>query len=296
MEIIRYTTDSQVFIGRRDHDGTVQRLPVASLAELLRLDLDAFRAAVTGDAVDEADEIRVLPPIDGLTEVWAGGVTYQRSSEARQEESAVADVYARVYDADRPELFFKSPAWRVCADGEPIGVRPDSDIDVPEPELALVINAHAQIVGLSVCNDVSSRTIEGVNPLYLPQAKFYDGACALGPGIRPVWEVSDPADLDVSVTVDRSGAEVWRADTSTALMHRTFGDLVTYLYRAVSFPDGAVLSTGTGTVPELDFTLLHGDVVTIDVAEVGTLRNQVRTAEGNAFAWLTPDPARAMPQ
>ena len=232
------------------------------------------------------------PPIDGLTEVWASGVTYRRSSEARQEESAAADVYARVYEAERPELFFKSPAWRVCADGEPIGIRPDSDTDVPEPELALVINARGEIVGFSVANDVSSRTIEGVNPLYLPQAKFYDGACALGPGIRPVWEIADAADLDVSVAVDRAGAQVWCGETSTSLMHRTFTDMVGYLYRANTFPDGAVLSTGTGTVPELDFTLLDGDVVTIDVAEVGRLRNEVRTVEGDAFAWLTPDPAR----
>ena len=175
-------------------------------------------------------------------------------------------------------------------------MRPDSDVDVPEPELALVINVSGQIVGFSVCNDVSSRTIEGANPLYLPQAKFYDGACALGPGIRPIWEVADAADLDVSVTVDRGRETVWRAETSTALMHRTFSDLVTFLYRAVTFPDGAVLSTGTGTVPELDFTLHDGDVVTIDVAEVGRLRNQVRTVEGNAFAWLTPDRARAVPR
>src|SRR3954447_24620879 len=177
--IIRYVHDGTVAIGVRDPaDATVHPLPVPTVGALLALSADEFRAAIDArDAVPLAD-VRLLPPVDGLIEVWASGVTYRRSSDARQEESDVADVYARVYTADRPELFFKSPAWRVCGDGEPIGIRPDSQISVPEPELALVCNAAAEIVGVTICDDVSSRDIEGQNPLYLPQAKIYAGACA----------------------------------------------------------------------------------------------------------------------
>src|SRR5690349_12848799 len=235
--------------------------------------------------------LRLLPPVDGLTEVWACGVTYERSSAARQEESDVADVYARVYEAERPELFFKSPAWRVCGDGEPIGIRPDSQISVPEPELALVCNASGEIVGVTICDDVSSRDIEGQNPLYLPQAKLYAGACALGPGITPVWELDEGLGaLDISVAVRRGGSVAWSGSTSTASLHRDLGELVEYLFLASSFPHGAVLSTGTGLVPELSFTLAPGDEVEIGIAGVGTLTNVVRLTSG--FGWLTPAPDR----
>jgi 2-dehydro-3-deoxy-D-arabinonate dehydratase len=294
MLIIRYALDDQVHIGVRSDEDQVRRLPVDSVAQLLRLPLDDIRTLIQPRAGNvESGPVRALPPIDGLTEVWASGVTYQRSSGARQEESVVAEVYSRVYDARRPELFFKSTAWRVSGDGEPIGIRTDSPIDVPEAELALIINAHREIVGLSVCNDVSSRSIEAENPLYLPQAKFYNGACALGPGIRPIWEIADPSDLAVSVIVTRGDDAIWQADTSTILMHRTFADLVEYLFRAVSFPDGVVLSTGTGAVPELNFALRAGDQVTIAIPGVGTLSNVVRDVTDSAFEWLTPDPARS---
>jgi 2-dehydro-3-deoxy-D-arabinonate dehydratase len=238
------------------------------------------------------DGRRLLPPVDGLTEVWASGVTYRRSSEARQEESQVADVYARVYAAARPELFFKSPAWRVCGSGEPVGVRPDSPINVPEPELALVCNADGEIVGLSICDDVSSRSIEGENPLYLPQAKVYSGSCSFGPGIVPVWTVPDVKALTISVRVERAGATAWRGETSTALINRDLTDLVEHLYRYAAFPHGAVLSTGTGLVPDLTFSLAPGDEVRIDIERLGTLRNPVRSATADEFGWLTPDPVR----
>src|SRR5262249_17628978 len=146
---------------------------------------------------------RTLPPVDGLTEVWASGVTYHRSREARIEESGDGDVYARVYDAVRPELFFKAVAWRAGGGGDPVGGGAGSPSNTPEPELALVLNAAAELVGLTVCNDVSSRSIEGDNPLYLPQAKVYTGSCALGPGIRPAWEVDDPNALSISCTISR---------------------------------------------------------------------------------------------
>jgi 2-dehydro-3-deoxy-D-arabinonate dehydratase len=270
---------------------TVRPLAAASVAELLAMPADRMRSAVdsAGDPVGFVP--RLLPPVDGLTEVWACGVTYERSSAARQEESDVADVYARVYEADRPELFFKSPAWRVCGDGEPIGIRPDSQISVPEPELALVCNASGEIVGVTICDDVSSRDIEGQNPLYLPQAKIYAGACALGPGITPVWELDDDLGaLAITVAVRRDGAVAWSGETSTAQLHRDLADLVEYLFRSASFPHGVVLSTGTGLVPELSFTLAAGDEVEIGIAGVGTLTNVVRLTTG--FGWLTPSPDR----
>jgi 2-dehydro-3-deoxy-D-arabinonate dehydratase len=213
--------------------------------------------------------------VDGDTEVWAAGVTYRRSREARVEESRDGDVYTRVYSAERPELFFKSVAWRVVGDGEPVGVRADSESNTPEPELALVVNAAAEIVGLTICDDVSSRSIEGANPLYLPQAKVYTASCALGPAIRPIWEIRDPLDLAIAGTITRAGSVVWSAATSSAQLHRTFDDLVGHLFRAMEFPYGVILSTGTGIVPELDLTLTEGDVVRVEIEDVGVLTNPV---------------------
>jgi 2-dehydro-3-deoxy-D-arabinonate dehydratase len=289
MLVIRYAIGDEVRIGVRSDDGTVRRLGVASMEELLAGD---FRATVEKPGAVEDGPVRLLPPVDGRTEVWAAGVTYQRSSEARQEESQVADVYAKVYDADRPELFFKSVAWRVVGPDEPIGVRTDSPVDVPEPEVAVVVDASGEIVGYTVCDDVSSRSIEGENPLYLPQAKVYAGACALGPGIRPAWEIDDCYDLGIAATVTRGGETVWSAVTSTKALHRRFDELVGYLRRQLGLPGGAILSTGTGIVPELDFTLTAGDTVAISIAGVGTLSNPVLEADPAAFAWLESGPAR----
>lgn len=267
--------------------------PVAAptIAELLQLSRAELDGVVDESLAAPAEPLgRLLPPVDGLTEVWASGVTYLRSNEARQQESQVADVYARVYLADRPELFFKSQAWRVCGDGEPIGIRADSEIDVPEPELALVCNSVGEIVGLTVCDDVSSRAIEGDNPLYLPQAKIYSGSCSVGSGIVPIGDVTDPYALDITVTVTRGAAVVWDGTTSTANLRRDFDVLLEYLFRQSTFPAGVLLSTGTGLVPELDFTLVPGDVVRVDVDGVGTLTNPVRPAAD--FGWLTPAATR----
>ena len=294
MLVIRYAVDNDSFAGVRTGN-EVRRFPGTELAELLRLPAAGFRAEVERVAAQgpvEDREIRLLPPVDGLTEVWASGVTYERSSAARQEESVVADVYSRVYDAERPELFFKSVAWRVVGTGEPIGIRTDSAIDVPEPELAVVVNAGGEIVGYTVCDDVSSRSIEGENPLYLPQAKVYAGCCALGPGIRPFWEVDDAYALGVSAEVRRGGERVWDASTSTKMLHRRLDDLVGYLGRQLALPDGAVLSTGTGIVPDLDFTLAVGDTVTVTVDGIGTRSNPVVAASPAAFAWWQTGPAR----
>jgi 2-dehydro-3-deoxy-D-arabinonate dehydratase len=294
VNIVRYAGPDGIRIGIQDETGT-RALPVPSIAELLALPLDQLRLALAAADRPAVSVARLLPPVDGLTEVWACGVTYERSSAARQEESDVADVYARVYEAERPELFFKSPAWRVCGDGEPIGIRPDSEISVPEPELALVCNAFAQIIGVTICDDVSSRSIEGQNPLYLPQAKIYAGACALGPGITPIWTLDDIGALTIRVAVHRGGSVAWSGQTSTAQLHRDLAELVEYLFRSFSFPHGVILSTGTGLVPELSFTLAAGDEVEVGIDGIGTLTNVVRPATDEWFGWLTPDPDRVAP-
>jgi 2-dehydro-3-deoxy-D-arabinonate dehydratase len=281
MNIIRFTTgaDPEPRIGITDDD-LVTELQAASLAELLREPADALlrllQDAGTGGARHALAEVSLLAPVDGRTEVWAAGVTYEMSQRERMKESeGAARLYQQVYDAERPELFFKSAAWRVRGPGETIAVREDSVIDVPEPELALVVNSRGEICGYTVCNDVSSRTIEGENPLYLPQAKIYLGGCALGPAIRPAWEVPDPYDLAIRLTISRDAAVVWSGSASTSGLHRRFGELVDYLLRAEIFPDGAILSTGTSLVPELPFSLADGDVVSIDIENVGLLVNPV---------------------
>ncbi|GAA1418108.1 fumarylacetoacetate hydrolase family protein [Catellatospora coxensis] len=261
-------------------DGEVSELPgVASLAQLWRLPLAELRELLTrpapGPALPPA-EVRLLAPVDGTTEVWASGVTYRVSREARIEESErAADVYQLVYDAARPELFFKSAAWRVRGPGQEIGVRADSEVDVPEPELALVVNRFGEIVGYTICNDVSSRTIEGENPLYLPQAKIYFGACALGPWITPVWAVDDPYDLDITLEIIRAGEVAWQGAASTSQLHRRLDDLAGYLMRGDVHPDGVVLSTGTCLVPPAPFSLRDGDTVHITIGAIGSLTNQV---------------------
>lgn len=262
-------------------DGEVTELPgVASLAQLWRLPLAELRDRLARPAAGPAlplAQVRLLAPVDGTTEVWASGVTYRVSREARIEESErAADVYQLVYDAARPELFFKSAAWRVRGPGQPIGVRADSEVDVPEPELALVVNRFGEIVGYTICDDVSSRTIEGENPLYLPQAKIYFGACALGPWITPAWAVADPYDLDIALEITRDGGTAWQGAASTSLLHRRLDDLVGYLMRGDVHPDGVVLSTGTCLVPPAPFSLRDGDAVHITIGAIGTLANPVR--------------------
>lgn len=298
MHLVRYVEPSARHprVGALE-DGKVAPLPdVSSFAELLRTDVAEVRDLASRAVLAEAlavDDVLLLPPVDGRTEVWAAGVTYERSMDARIEETTASqDVYARVYDAPRPELFLKAPAWRVVTDGEPIGVRPDSEVTVPEPELALLVTAGGEVLGYAVCNDVSSRDIEGANPLYLPQAKVYDGSCALSTGVRPAWEVPEPQALAIRVRVLRGGTTLWEDRTSTARMHRRLDDLVGHLRRALTLPDGAVLATGTGVVPDLDLTLLPGDVVEIAVDEVGTLCNPVvGTSDLGWLAGAVDDPS-----
>ena len=249
-----------------------------SLADLLRLSADELRGRVDAVSRTEAGQgsiDRFLAPIDGQTEVWAAGVTYQRSEEARVEESGTPDIYTRVYTAERPELFFKGTARRVAGPEQPVVVRADSTWDVPEPELALVINSGAEIVGYTIANDVSSRSIEGDNPLYLPQAKVYAGSCALGPGVTPAWDVPDPYALSIRMHIARADGTTWNGQTSTRELKRRLQHLVEYLFREDTFPDGVILCTGTALVPDSPFTLESGDLVQIDIDQLGTLRNPV---------------------
>jgi 2-dehydro-3-deoxy-D-arabinonate dehydratase len=264
------SSDGRVVVHREDGHRLV---PVSSMAELLRLRSSELRALLEGDLAP-AEPGTAATPIDGRTEVWASGVTYLRSRTARMGESADPDIYDRVYAAERPELFFKSAAWRVVTDGEPVAIREDSGWDVPEPELAVVANRYGEIVGYGVCNDLSSRSLEGENPLYLPQAKVFAGACALGPVIRPAWEV-DATALEIRLRIERDGAAVVDESVSTGSIARPLTDLVDYLFLAENFPDGAWLSTGTGIVPPDEFTLRVGDRVTIEVQDVGSLSNPV---------------------
>lgn len=294
MHIVRYQQPGgSPGVGLLVQDRLTPLPGVATMADLLALRLDDLRALVERTAagpaarLDPAD-VRLLPPVDGRGEVWCSGVTYERSRGARTEESSERSVYDKVYLAERPELFLKSPAWRVVTDGEPIGIRADSGHDVPEPELALVVNAHGETVGLTVCNDVSSRSIEGENPLYIPQAKVFAGGCALAAGFRPVWEVGDPTDLTISIAIRRDGTVAFTGTTSTRQLTRKLDDLVDYLCRANTFPDGAVLATGTGIVPEMDFALQAGDEVDIEIEEVGRLRNTVAVGV-DPFTWLDQD-------
>ena len=295
MYIVRYADigTGEIRLGRASGD-LVERLPVPTLSDLLALRLADLRAMMTSHAAEaeRMSDVAVLPPVDGDTEIWAAGVTYIRSRDARVEESQASDVYELVYGAARPELFFKSMAWRVVTDGEPIGIRTDSSVNVPEPELALVVNAHGEVIGYTICNDVSSRSIEGENPLYLPQAKVYAGACALGARIRPAWELPDRPILGIAVSVMRGGEVAWADASSTEQLHRPVTDLVDYLFAAQSFPAGVLISTGTGCAPPMEFTLREDDVVTVTIDEIGTLTNPVLSGKA-AFDWLSA--ARTQP-
>ncbi|MXZ26332.1 MAG: fumarylacetoacetate hydrolase [Caldilineaceae bacterium SB0665_bin_21] len=209
----------------------------------------------------------VQAPVDRHQEVWGSGVTYMRSREARESESAAADVYGAVYDAARPEIFFKAQGWRTRGSGEGVRIRRDSDWNVPEPELTLVVNAEGEIVGYTVGNDMSSRDIEGANPLYLPQAKTYNGSCAVGPAIH-LCDADELVGLEIDMRIERNGDAVFEGSTSTSNMKRTFPELAEYLCRELDFPAGALLMTGTGIVPPDEFTLLSGDVITIRIGDL----------------------------
>ena len=221
----------------------------------------------------------LVAPID-KQEIWASGVTYERSRDARMEESKQGgDFYDLVYDADRPELFFKASPWRATGHLGSIRVRQDSTWDVPEPELTLVANNSGHIIGATIGNDVSSRSIEGENPLYLPQAKSYNGSCALGPYIRLLdtnFNLPDLRAIEIQLQIQRNGQLAFDGKASTATMKRHVDDLVSWLFRELDFPYGAFLMSGTGIVPDLPYTMVSGDVVSISMSGLGTLTNTVR--------------------
>jgi 2-dehydro-3-deoxy-D-arabinonate dehydratase len=245
-----------------------QFLPAGlGLDHLLGLRASALRERLRAAPATRPATGKLLAPIEPSQEVWAAGVTYLRSLEEREAESTVADVYSRVYGADRPEIFFKAIGARVVGDAQPIRVRRDSSWNVPEPELTLVINAHREIIGYCVGNDVSSRDIEGENPLYLPQAKVYDGSCALGPGIV-LASAEDMRDLAVELSVTRGDEVVFNGQTRTGSMKRSLAELVDYLARELSFPGGVFLMTGTGIVPSEEFSMRTGDIVRIAVGSL----------------------------
>ena len=220
------------------------------------------------------DKPHWLPPVDEQ-EVWAAGVTYTRSREARQEESADGgDVYARVYDAERPEIFFKASSKNTVGHLDAAGMRKDSGWNVPEPELGLVVNPAMEMLGFTIGNDMSSRDIEGANPLYLPQAKVYTASCAIGPGIL-LAPSNEWLDTTIHLVISRAGADIFSESISTDQIKRTIPELVDYLGRSNTYPGGAILLTGAGIVPPADFTLQPDDVVTISIDGIGTLQNRV---------------------
>lgn len=216
------------------------------------------------------------PPMQGQ-ELWASGVTYLRSKQERQEESKDAgggDFYQRVYEAERPELFFKATRLRTVGNNDKVRIRADSTWNVPEPELALVLNSRGGIIGYTIGNDMSSRSIEGENPLYLPQAKTYDGCAALGPCVLVTREPFPTAAI-IHLAIDRAGKTAFAGEVAVSQITRSFEELAGYLFRECSFPFGAILMTGTGIVPDSPFTLQRGDVISIRIDHIGTLTNTV---------------------
>ncbi len=274
-------------------DGTVYEVTehIASVGAFLRHSVGHVPDAITGlqtiahdsayaypvtlfDAPPQAFVPHWLAPSDEQ-EIWAAGVTYERSRAARQEESQDGgDIYARVYAAERPELFFKAQGFKVIGPQGNVGIRQDATWNVPEPELVLVVNPAMELVGFTVGNDMSSRDIEGQNPLYLPQAKVYKASCALGPGIvlnpSAAWPLTT-----IHLSISRDGKEMFTGEVSTARIKRRIDELITYLGRSSEFENGVMLLTGTGIVPPSDFTLQAGDVTTITIDGIGTLVNTV---------------------
>lgn len=259
-------------------EGPTELLAVRSLGEVLA-EPGGFGRALTQDAAGPVPgAVRTVAPLDDQ-EVWAAGVTYLRSRDARMEESDTPDHYDRVYVADRPELFVKAAPGRIRGPGEETYIRGDSTWDVPEPELTVVADASGAVVAYTIGNDVSSRSIEGENPLYLPQAKVYRGSGAVGPALVTVSEAPPLDEMEVSLTIRRGGAVVYDDTVDVADLRRPPDELVAWLFRCQDFPRGVALMTGTGLVPDPDFTLDAGDEVTIAITGLGSLTNTVERIE-----------------
>jgi 2-dehydro-3-deoxy-D-arabinonate dehydratase len=282
MKLAKYQLASgEAAVGRVEGD---QLLPLdlssgqyRSLAEILEADnpYEAVEFLTRSDDRIPLEQVALLPPID-RQEVWAAGVTYKRSKTARMEESATAaSCYDRVYASPRPEIFFKATPHRVAGHGQPLRIRSDSNWNVPEPELALVLSSKLQLVGFTAGNDMSSRDIEGDNPLYLPQAKCYNQSCGLGPWITLPVGMPPRHEIGIRLVIHRGGKMAFDGRTSVEQMARTFENLIGWLGRDNSFPTGAFLLTGTGIVPESGFTLEANDIVEIKIDGIGTLLNPI---------------------
>ena len=281
MKLCRFkTAEGAVRIGRLQDNETVADLTAAGFESLTALleDTEALAQAEAADAPTvPLATVSLLAPVE-RQEVWAAGVTYLRSKKARMEESDFsANAYDQVYDAPRPEIFFKSLPEKVVHPGEPVGIRADATWNVPEPELTLVVNSRKELVGVSIGNDMSSRDIEGENLLYLPQAKMYERACAVGPCIVTGADEAAIRQWTIGVEIIRSSETVFSGDTSINNIKRTFDELLDYLGRSQSFPHGAMLLTGTGVVPGDEFTLAAEDRIRITISGIGTLENPVAT-------------------
>ena len=258
-------------------DGTSTAIPGFSFDDLFRAGepLAWLENQIAGGSEGQTSDGTGEPPIENQ-EVWAAGVTYYRSRAARMEESRKSGgdrFYDLIYEADRPEIFFKAPPRRVRGHGDYVRIRADSEWNVPEPELTLAINSAGKVFGATIGNDMSSRSLEGENPLYLPQAKVYRGACTIGPAL--VVGANLEPHVVIEMKIRRDGRIAFEGETNLGRIKRTFDDLVEYLFRENEFPDGAYLMTGTGIVPDTDFTLRSGDVVEISIDGLGTLSNEV---------------------
>lgn len=281
MKLVKYKQGDRVGVGLLEADQVrpldLARGPVRSLADLIDAEQprSVAESLAAGTTPVAFAEVQLVAPID-QQEVWAAGVTYKRSRTARMEESAAAaSCYDRVYVSARPELFMKATPHRVAGPNEPLRIRTDSNWNVPEPELTLVISSTGRLVGYTVGNDMSSRDIEGDNPLYLPQAKVYNQCCGLGPCITLVDAMPPRENIGIELVIRRGGAQAFRGQTDVGQMARSFEDLIGWLTRDNSFPTGVLLLTGTGIVPDSDFTLQPGDVVEITIDGIGTLSNPI---------------------
>jgi 2-dehydro-3-deoxy-D-arabinonate dehydratase len=282
MRVCRFSVaNDEIHLGAVTDENTVLDLAPTGLTSLTALlesrdPVAALRVAAHGPLPNHpVESVRLHAPVE-RQEVWAAGVTYLRSKTARMEESEFsASAYDRVYDAERPEIFFKSMPDKVVPTGDRLGIRRDSTWNVPEPELALVLSSRGQIVGYTIGNDMSSRSIEGENILYLAQAKVYDRSCALGPWITLGTPEAAARAWSIGLDIRRQGASVFSGTTSVGQIKRTFEELAGFLFRSQVFPHGAVLLTGTGVVPDESFTLQEGDEITIDISGIGQLRNTV---------------------
>ena len=280
MKLCRFKNQSGgIRIGRAVDEQTIADLTAGGIESITEL-LDDAGGVARVDALGELPtlplaEVTLLTPVEGQ-EVWAAGVTYLRSKTARMEESDFsANAYDLVYEADRPELFLKSLPEKVVGPGADVGIRADSKWNVPEPELVLVVNSRKELVGYTIGNDMSSRDIEGANLLYLPQAKVYDRSCAVGPWLVMGTNEAEVREWTIAVEIAREEETIFSGETSINNIKRTFDELIDFLCRSQTFPQGVMLLTGTGVVPDDDFTLATNDVIRVTISGIGTLENRV---------------------